>query len=250
VIVKLSVPQKSRPVLLVASQDAEARSKWRKALRRSFSVHEEGGKAGLEEMLRVLKPNILLLDLELRHLGGVDSLAALDRISPSTKIIVLTSAPKPHEELRAVKLGAKGYARRDINSGLLRKAVSGVQSGEIWVGRRIISSLIEEIRDLRKEKGSHPPTNGFPKILVEQLSSRKREIALLVAEGGSNKEIANKLNITEATVKAHLTEIFLKFGISNRLQLALIMKGGRKSSSFFAKSKLSLWVSLAVPTIV
>jgi DNA-binding NarL/FixJ family response regulator len=103
--------------------------------------------------------------------------------------------------------------------------------GELWTGRKIISSLLEEVRILRNDR--QRVVNWEPKSPIDQLTTRKKQIAQMINEDASNEEIASRLGISKATVKAHLTEIFRKLKITNRLQLAVLMavQGGTSVSS-------------------
>ena len=168
-----------------------------------------------------LKPGVLLLDLSLHRLGGLRGLSLIQRISPATRIIVFSNAPKISEEISALRLGARGYSKKTIGPALLKKAVIVIQRGEFWTGRKIISSLLEEVRILRKDR--QRVVNGEPKSPIDQLTARKKEIAQMINEDASNEEIAARLGISKATVKAHLTEIFRKLKITDRLQLAVLM---------------------------
>ena len=210
-----------RSVILIASPDAQLRARWRRILRGRFLAYEAGDKREFDHALTNLKPAVLLLDLALHRLGGIRGLASIQRISPVTKIIVFSNAPRITEELSALKLGAKGYSKRDISPVLLKKAVIVIQRGEVWTGRKIISSLLEEVRILRKDR--QRVVNGEPKSPIDQLTARKKEIAQMINEDASNEEIAARLGISKATVKAHLTEIFRKLKITDRLQLAVLM---------------------------
>ena len=124
-----------------------------------------------------------------------------------------------------LEAGVKGYCSLDIDPGLLKKAVQMVQKGEIWVGRRFISQLLDALVALTEKQR----TKSLPKPdeSLDRLTPREREIVQLLGVGASNKEIGNQLNVTEKTVKAHLTSIFRKLGVSDRLHLALFVNGHR-----------------------
>ena len=175
--------------------------------------------------MSTLRPSVLLLDLALRRLDGLEELPAIQRLSPRTKIVLLTSAPDEKEEVAALKAGAKGYCDRDIAPSLLAKAVGRIQKGEIWIGRRAISNFIEEFASL-----AHRVEQAIPPRALGPLTSREREIAQLVGAGARNKEIAGRLRVTEKTVKAHLTTIFRKLNLSSRSQLALFVAEHRHPS--------------------
>jgi DNA-binding NarL/FixJ family response regulator len=168
-----------------------------------------------------LKPAILLLDLALPGLGGVEGVPAVQRVSPLTSIILMTSTPNDREGLAALKVGARGYCSHGMDPALLRKAVMVVVKGEIWVARNVFAPLLEELTSLTERRHKEFPPNLDTRL--DRLTPREREIAQLIGGGASNKEIAGRLNITEATVKAHLTAIFRKLGLSDRLGLALFV---------------------------
>jgi len=241
VIAAPSIRKKRRSIVFIASLDTGARSKWRKALRNSFAVHERGGITGLDSVLRELKPAVLLLDLNLRRLSGINNLPSIQQLSPSTKIIVLTKVPNVGEELSALKLGAKGYSGKNISEDLLKKAIRLVQQGELWTGRKIIPNILREVLAANGKNGEL--STGRPRVPLEHLTSKKREIARLIAEGVTNKEIARRLNISEATVKAHLTAIFRKFAISNRTQLAALIAAETKA---FPKPSITKYTSSTI----
>jgi DNA-binding NarL/FixJ family response regulator len=204
--------------VLIASLDDDTRLRWRRALSRSFAVQDRGGIAGVPPLLRDFKPAVLLLDLKLRRLGGVEGIRALQKASPSTKIIVVANTPRFREELAALKFGAAGYIGKDIGTKLLRKAVRLVQTGEVWTRRKIVAHLIDELTAFgasRSAAADTPSRNSF-----DGLTIKKRQIIRSIADGLSNSEIAERLHISEATVKAHLTAIYRRFDVANRTQLA------------------------------
>jgi DNA-binding NarL/FixJ family response regulator len=185
------------------------------------SIHEVTGRAELEKSLAELNPSVLLLDLALPQLGGIRGVPAIHRMNPSTKVILLTNTLNEREGIAALKAGARGYCPKDINPFLIKKAVEQVQKGEIWVGRYLIPHLLEELSALTERRRKASLSN--PDRRLEVLSPREREIAHLIGGGASNKEIASRLNVTERTVKAHLTAVFRKLGFSDRLRLALFV---------------------------
>jgi len=142
-------------------------------------------------------------------------------LSLSTKTLVLTDAPADSEGVFALKAGAKGYYTRAIEPANLKKAVETVQKGEIWVRRDLVTRLVAEVRSLAERGRSLQATKR--RRGLDRLTARQRIIAGLIARGASNGAIAKQLAITESTVKAHVTAIFRNLGISNRLQLALLL---------------------------
>lgn len=212
---------KAASLVLVASPIAGVRGQWTEALQDKFPVYEVAERSSLERSTANMKPAILLLDLALPGLGGVEGVAAIQRLSPLTSVFLLTSTPNDREGLAALKAGARGYCGMELDAMLLRKAVTVVLKGEIWVARNVYAPLLEELTSLTERRHKEFPPNLDTRL--DRLTPREREIAQLIGGGASNKEIANRLNITEATVKAHLTAIFRKLGLSDRLGLALFV---------------------------
>jgi two-component system, NarL family, nitrate/nitrite response regulator NarL len=217
----MSDKQRAASVVLLASPIAGLRGQWSQGLAEKFPVYEVAERSALEHSMANLKPAALLLDLALPGLGGVDGVPAIQRLSPLTSVMLLTSTPNDREGLAALKSGARAYCSSETDSALLRKAVTVVLKGEIWVARNVYAPLLEELTSLTERRHKEFPPNLDTRL--DRLTPREREIAQLIGGGASNKEIAGRLNITEATVKAHLTAIFRKLGLSDRLGLALFV---------------------------
>jgi two-component system nitrate/nitrite response regulator NarL len=164
--------------------------------------------------------DIVLLDLSLSGLNGFEDVSAFVERYPRLRFVVMSSSPNDHEAYNYIKSGVWGYCNRYIAPDLLSTVVSTVKDGEVWAGRKLMLRLIEELRE-NENTQSRDQINS--KLAV--LSDRERQIANLVSGGASNKIIASQLDITERTVKAHLSSIFKKLSLKDRLQLALFVKG-------------------------
>lgn len=163
-------------------------------------------------------PSVILFDLGRNaDATGLAMVAALSRLA---KTIVVSDVDSDALAVEALKAGAAGFCPRDTPSGLLRRAIQLVEAGEIWVSRRVMLRLIEELA-LR----AAPPAVAR----AEQLTPRESALVNLVASGASNKAIAERLSISVKTVKTHLTNIFKKLGLSTRLELAVAV--GRSAPS-------------------
>lgn len=217
----MSERARAASVVLVASPFAGVRGQWAQGLQERFPLYEVAERSALERSMANLKPSVLLLDLALPGLGGVEGVPAIQRLSPLTSIMLLTSTPNDREGLNALKSGARGYCSSETEPALLKKAVTVVLKGEIWVARNVYAPLLEELTSLTERRHKEFPPNLDTRL--DRLTPREREIAQLIGGGASNKEIAGRLNITEATVKAHLTAIFRKLGLADRLGLALFV---------------------------
>lgn len=171
------------------------------------------GKEAIREM-REMQPDILLLDLNMPELPGLETLRELTTIQVPTKTILLTSAISQREILEALQLGARGVVLKDALTTDLAMCISTVMQGHYWLGRKPVQNLVQVLNDLMEEI-KQPPKNTFG------LTVRELEIVRLIAQGMTNKDIARECDIAEETVKRHLKNIFDKVGVWNRLELAL-----------------------------
>jgi two-component system NarL family response regulator len=174
-----------------------------------------------QELVRI-KPQILLLDYELPQLNGPDDISGLMKLNPEAKMIILTSLISDEIEWSLFKTGIRGCCRSDVEPDQLKIIVESVQRGELWLRRELSWHLLNELVAITKEKNKMKQAISD---LLANLTRREYEIAALVGNGESNKQIARRLDITESTVKAHLSEVFRKLEIPDRLKLALMVKG-------------------------
>lgn len=156
---------------------------------------------------------ICLADLALTKAG---ELSAFIKEHPSWFTIAMSVVPADVEGLTLLRSGARGYANRLMSPELLHNVIGLVASGEVWAGQRLVAHLLSSMTPAQKEESLQMPPD---------LTRREKEITQLVASGESNKEIARVLEITERTVKAHISEIFKKTKTRSRVQLALLVKG-------------------------
>jgi two-component system nitrate/nitrite response regulator NarL len=201
--------------ILVADDHAIFRDGLRKLLEGAEDVQIIGEASnGVEctKMLAKLKPDILLLDLRMPEKDGLGVLEEVNFDTTQTRVIVLTAAEDDRDVVRAMRLGARGVVLKQSASDLLLKSIRKVSDGEIWLDNRMTAEVIDAFKKsaeagARREK--------------PLLSDREKEIVQLVAQGFRNREIGEKLFISEQTVKNHLHNIFDKLGVSDRLELAL-----------------------------
>jgi DNA-binding NarL/FixJ family response regulator len=167
------------------------------------------------ELVWQTKPDVLLLDIRMPQGSGLDAVPAVLRISPRTQVLVLTACDEKEEHVRAFKLGAKGVVLKDSARQTLMQAIQTVSIGQVWVDPRMAGTLVEEI--------SHIGPGGSPVTTRDEngLTERELEIVRLVASGYKNKEVGITLTISERTVKTHLTNIFQKLGVRDRVGLVM-----------------------------
>ena len=163
---------------------------------------------------RRLTPEILLLDLAMPRVPGMDALRELSAAEEAlnTKIIVLTAAVERLQIVQALQMGARGVVMKEAATQLLMKAIRTVMSGQYWIGREAVGDIVDFMRT--NASGEKPPRNFG-------LTKREMEILAAIVAGLSNKEIARRFTLSEDTVKHHLTNIFDKVGVASRLELAL-----------------------------
>ncbi len=225
-----------KAMVLIASADAGLRQKWAQELRGAYEIREVSERMELERSMGNSQPAVLLLDLDFPQMVKIRGVPAIQLLCPSTKIILFTGVHDQKEEISALKCGAKGYCKKEMEPSHLRKAVSVVQKGEIWVGRKTICQLLAELTSCTENGQKDCP--AMTDVYLQYLTPRERQIALLVGEGACNKEIASQLNISERTVKAHLTAIFQKLRISDRLRLGLFVSGNNHLNHTPPNSKI------------
>jgi two-component system, NarL family, nitrate/nitrite response regulator NarL len=164
------------------------------------------------KLIAKLKPDILLLDLRMPEKDGLAVLEEVNFDSLPTRVIVLTAAEDDRDVVRAMRLGARGIVLKQSASDLLVKSIYKVYGGEIWLDNHMTAEVM---------KAFTKSADSGPRREKPLLSDREKEIVQLVAQGYRNKEIGEKLFISEQTVKNHLHNIFDKLGVSDRLELAL-----------------------------
>ncbi len=134
-------------------------------------------------------------------------------------ILALSPVPVYREAAAVLRTGAKGYGNRHMRKENLWQAIESVKAGQIWLPPEIVAALIEKIEPEEKTDSKQAET------LLNELSEREREVALMVAEGMTNQQIADIIFVSLRTVKAHLSSIYSKTGLRNRLELGLKLKG-------------------------
>ncbi len=172
------------------------------------------------DVLQQHEPDILLLDLKMPGLDGLATLQRLQAAKNKTRVIVLTASDDKNEFVQAMKLGTSGIVLKQTATELLIKSIRKVHAGEIWLDSHTTAAVIRQF--VANDEAPPPPVPSVPRDRERSpLSQREREIVALVAQGFKNKEMAEKMFISEQTVKNHLHNIFDKLGVSDRLELAL-----------------------------
>ncbi len=182
-------------------------------------VGEAADVAEAVRLARELKPDVLMLNLAAEEASGSEVLRQIANFSPPIRTILLTSEVKRQQIVQALQLGARGLVLNDASTQAVIKSIRMVMAGEYWIARENISDLIQVLR------GSQKRSRKETKQRNRRLSARELEIVSAVVAGFTNKDIAQKFSLSEDTVKHHLTNIFDKLGVSNRLELAILAIG-------------------------
>jgi DNA-binding NarL/FixJ family response regulator len=181
-------------------------------------IGEAGDGREVLEKVQELDPDVLLLDLRMPNLDGLSALQALQQTNKRTRVIVLTASEDKNEFVQAMKLGCSGIVLKQTAPDLIVKSIRKVNAGEIWLDSHTTAAVMRQFQTGTEASGGTPGAKGRER---SPLSAREREIVALVAQGYKNKEMAEKMFISEQTVKNHLHNIFDKLGVSDRLELAL-----------------------------
>jgi two-component system, NarL family, nitrate/nitrite response regulator NarL len=213
----MSVP-KADITILIADGQALFRAALRQLLKKElgFTLIGEAG-AGKEalEILTRLHPDVALLDLNLPGQSGLEILSKLTGANGTSRTLLLAESIERHQVLEALRLGARGIVLKNMSSQLLYKSIRMVMDGGYWVGRGVVSDLVNSLRAVNESDRVPAKSSNHG------LTHREFEILSTVVDGYTNKDIAEKFAISEQTVKHHLTNIFEKIGVTNRLELAL-----------------------------
>jgi two-component system nitrate/nitrite response regulator NarL len=168
-----------------------------------------------------LDPDVVLMELKLPRVDGLTVLRSIQARASRSRVILFSSSDHKEDFVEAMKLGCSGILSKDSSITLIEKSIQKVFAGEIWLDSNTTAAVIRQFASPTDFPAVHAGGNGKASRERAQLSQREREIIVLIAQGYKNKEIAEKMFITEQTVKNHLHNVFDKLGVSDRLELAL-----------------------------
>jgi two-component system nitrate/nitrite response regulator NarL len=174
----------------------------------------EDGDVAITQTLE-LEPDILLLDLAMPRLPGLEAMRAIMTKSPRVKIVLLTGEISTLQVIEALQIGARGIVLKESFADDLKEALRAVLSGDYWIGGERVANLLKALQGLQAQAAAVPERKTYG------LTPRELEVVTCIVEGCSNRDIAKQFAISEETVKRHLSNVFDKTGVSTRLELAL-----------------------------
>jgi len=199
--------------ILICDDHAIVREGLRTVIQTEPDMQVEGEASGGAEVVRLarkLRPDVILMDLVMEDMGGIEAIREIKKEDPNARILVLTSFADDDLVFPAVKSGAIGYLLKDSSPEQLIQSIREVQRGEPSLHPRIALKMIREIN----RPANLPPTEN-------PLTEREIEVLCLIAHGLTNQEIAERLVVSEWTVRTHVRNIFSKLHLANRTQAAL-----------------------------
>ena len=182
----------------------------------------ESGEEALEKLKKV-KPDLMMIDLNMTGMGGLSLITSVKALYPDVKILVLTTYYDERNVISAVFNGADGYILKSAGRDSIINAVKNTIMGQSVLDNKVMSTLHSYVEQAVTDKEYAKYKELEHQILLNGLTSREKEICLLVGQGKSNLEIADILHLTEGTVKNYLSHIYSKMDLRDRLALAVIM---------------------------
>jgi DNA-binding NarL/FixJ family response regulator len=207
----------------------------REGLRLILSLHEEidivGEAANGEELLALLRnmlPDVILMDIRMPVMDGIDTLKIVKETYPSVKVIILTTFNEDEYIFNGLKFGADGYILKDSNSKEIIKAINAACEGNMLLHSQVSSKISKVLQSMDHTSFDQ---NRIKEQLGNMLTPREIEVVELIMQGKSNKQIGNALFLTEGTVKNYISRILDKLELNNRTELVLYLQNKHKTKT-------------------
>lgn len=205
-------------MIILATADDKIYARWQRGVGIQAEAVTVNSLTGLRHSLDSHPEATVLLHCILPGLSGLPEIKSLITTYPRANLFVLVDVPQEQQGIGLIRAGVLGYANTHIRPDILQEAVKVIELGEIWASKRLLQWMVNHCgspEQMKQSLGSY--------MALDSLTPGEKKVVEHLLTGDNNKEIARKLQITERTVKAHLTTIYRKTGVKDRLHLALLV---------------------------
>jgi DNA-binding NarL/FixJ family response regulator len=212
--------------ILLATRDDDVAARCQRAVSAEHQLDVVGDAAGAMARIRSQSPQVAIIDADVLHRPIDQHVAQVVAAAGSTRVIVMTPVFNEEEEIALLKTGVKGVCRRGIDPDSLQQVLGVASAGGVWVTRSLVPRLVAELR--RYAQAARPAAQkkeDDKDDKLKGLTQREKDIVNLIVGGSTNKQVAEALEISERTVKGHLSNIFQKLDVPDRLKLVLYVNG-------------------------
>lgn len=224
--------------ILLVTRDPELEARCRRATSAHYAIVVVASLDAVPAQVAQAASEVVLIDAETLIRPYADQVAGVVTTPGVGRVIVMTTEYIEDEEVALLRCGVQGCCRRGIDANSLHEVLSATKNG-VWVTSSLLPRLVSELRRYAQQAAAAPPTPApvpvqTPRVAPDKLATltrRERDIVNLLADGASNKQVAEELDISERTVKGHLSNVFMKLGVSDRLNLVLYLRGARQPHS-------------------
>jgi DNA-binding NarL/FixJ family response regulator len=230
--------------ILLVTQDRDLEERCRRATSARYSIVVLESIAQVPQRAAATPCEIVLIDADTLERPYAEKVSGIVTVPGVGRVIVMTTDFMEDEEVALLRCGVQGCCRRGIDPESLSQVLSVTESG-VWVTRSLLPRLVSELRRHAQQAATPAPAAtvaneaaAAPKVAPDKLATltrRERDIVNLLADGATNKQVAEELDISERTVKGHLSNVFMKLGVSDRLKLVLFLKGDRQPQRMHGK---------------
>jgi two-component system NarL family response regulator len=230
--------------ILLVTADRDIEERCRRATSAQYSIVVIESIAKVPEKVAIASPEVVLIDAATLERPYVEKVGSIVTTPGVGRVIVMTTDFIEDEEVALLRCGVQGCCRRGIDPESLSHVLSVTESG-VWVTRSLLPRLVTELRRHAQQAAAPAPVatpdkapkaaQRIPDEKLATLTRRERDIVKLLADGATNKQVAEELAISERTVKGHLSNVFMKLGVSDRLKLVLFLNGERSTQRMQGK---------------